>query len=56
VSCDLGRLSVGQQVQVFITVVAPNAPSTFTNTATVTPSVADTQPNNNSVGVTVQVK
>jgi uncharacterized repeat protein (TIGR01451 family) len=56
VSCDLGGLNVGQQVQVFITVVAPTAPGTFTNTATVTPSVTDTQPGNNSVGVTVQVK
>jgi uncharacterized repeat protein (TIGR01451 family) len=56
VSCDLGGLNVGQQVQVFITVVAPSAPSAFTNTATVTPNVTDTQPSNNSVGVTVQVK
>lgn len=56
VSCDLGGLNVGQQVQVVITVVAPSAPSTFTNTAAVTPSVSDTQPANNSVGVTVQVK
>jgi hypothetical protein len=43
-------------VQVVITVVAPSAPSTFTNTASVTPNVTDTQPSNNSVGVTVQVK
>lgn len=56
VSCDLGGLAVGQQVQLVITVVAPMAPSTFTNTATVTPNVSDTQPSNNSVGVTVQVK
>jgi uncharacterized repeat protein (TIGR01451 family) len=56
VSCDLGGLNVGQQVNVVITVLAPAAPSTFTNTATVTPSVGDTQPSNNSVGVTVQVK
>jgi uncharacterized repeat protein (TIGR01451 family) len=56
VSCDLGGLIVGQQVQVFISVVAPAASSTFTNTATVTPSVTDTQPSNNTIGVTVQVK
>jgi uncharacterized repeat protein (TIGR01451 family) len=56
VSCDLGGLNVGQQVNVVITVLAPAAPSAFTNTATVTPSVGDTQPSNNSVGVTVQVK
>jgi uncharacterized repeat protein (TIGR01451 family) len=56
VSCDLGGLTVGQQVQVVITVVAPSTPNTFTNTATATPNVSDTQPSNNSVGVTVQVK
>ncbi len=56
VSCDLGGLNVGQQVNVVITVVAPISPSTFTDTATVTPNVSDTQPSNNSVSVTVQVK
>jgi uncharacterized repeat protein (TIGR01451 family) len=56
VSCDLGSFNVGQQVQVFITVIAPTTPGTFANTAAVTPNVTDTQPNNNSVGVTVQVK
>lgn len=56
VTCDLGGTNVGQQVNVVITVVAPTAPSTFTNTATITPSVTDTQPSNNSVSVTVQVK
>jgi len=56
VSCDLGGLNVGQQVNVVITVVAPSVAGTFTNTATVTPSVSDTQPSNNSVSVTVQVK
>jgi uncharacterized repeat protein (TIGR01451 family) len=56
IACDLGGLSVGQQVQVFVTVVAPSVPSTFTNTATTTANVTDTQPSNNSVGVSVQVK
>ncbi len=56
VSCDLGGLNVGQQVNVVVTVIAPSAPATFTNTANVTPSVTDTQPANNSVAVTVQVK
>lgn len=56
VSCDLGGLAVGQQANVVVTVLAPSAPSTFTDTATVTPDVSDTQPSNNSVGVTVQVK
>lgn len=56
VSCDLGPLNVGQQVNVVVNVLAPTAPSTFTNTASITPSVTDTQPSNNSVGVTVQVK
>ena len=49
-------MNCGQPVNVVISVVAPTAPSTYSNTATVTPSVTDTQPGNNSVSVTVQVK
>ena len=56
VSCTLGDLAVGAQANVVITVVAPTAPSTFTNTASVASDSPDRQPSNNSVGVTVQVK
>lgn len=56
VNCSLGDLAVGAQATVVITVVAPAAPSTFTNTASVGSGSPDRQPSNNSVGVTVQVK
>jgi len=56
VSCAFGDLAVGAQANVVISVVAPNTPGTFTNTASVATDSPDRQPSNNSVGVTVQVK
>jgi uncharacterized repeat protein (TIGR01451 family) len=56
VSCDLGGLVVGAQALVTISVVAPTSPATITNVGTASSSATDTQPANNSVGVTVQVK
>jgi hypothetical protein len=56
VSCSLGDLAVGAQANVVITVLAPAAPQTITDVASVAEGVTDRQPSNNSAGVTVQVK
>jgi large repetitive protein len=53
VHCDLGDLGVGQQATVVITAVA-TATGPVTDTASVAMMGADTQPANNTVGVTVQ--
>jgi uncharacterized repeat protein (TIGR01451 family) len=53
VHCDLGDLAVGQQSTIVITAVA-TATGAATNTATIGMIGPDTQPTNNSVGVTVQ--
>jgi len=57
INCSLGIIACGQQVQVTITDVAPNAPATWGEGATVSMDNTDTQPANNSVaGIFVQVK
>lgn len=56
VSCTTGGLAVGAQAVVSVTVVAPSTTGTITNTASASSTVPDTQPSNNSVSVTVQVK
>jgi uncharacterized repeat protein (TIGR01451 family) len=53
VHCELGDLAVGQQATIVITAVA-TATGAATNTATTGMTGPDTQPANNSVGVTVQ--
>jgi uncharacterized repeat protein (TIGR01451 family) len=56
VSCTIGDLGVGAQAVIAITVQAPSATGSITNTASASSTVADTQPSNNTVSVTVQVK
>jgi len=56
VSCSLGDLAVGAQANVTLTVIAPPTPTTITDTATVSMTVTDLKPSNNSVAVTVQIK
>jgi uncharacterized repeat protein (TIGR01451 family) len=56
VSCSLGDLAVGAQANVTLTVIAPPTPATITDTATVSMTVTDLKPSNNSVAVTVQIK
>ena len=56
VSCSLGDLAVGAQANVTLTVIAPSTPTMITDTATVSMTVTDLKPSNNSVAVTVQVK
>jgi uncharacterized repeat protein (TIGR01451 family) len=53
VHCDLGELGVGQQATIAITAVA-TATGPITDTASIGMTGLDTQPGNNSVGVTVQ--
>jgi uncharacterized repeat protein (TIGR01451 family) len=53
VHCELGDLAVGQQATIVITAV-PAATGAATNTASVGMTGPDSQPANNSVGVTVQ--
>lgn len=56
VSCALGEVAVGSQVLINVGATAPLAPGTFTNTASANATNGDTQPSNNSVSVTIQVK
>lgn len=55
VHCDLGNLAVGQQATIVLT-ASPTATGTVTDTASIAMTGPDTQPANNSVGVTVQPK
>jgi len=55
-ACSLGTIAHGQQVRVTLWVLAPNAPATYTTTGQATMDNVDTQPGNNQVGVTVQVR
>ena len=55
-TCNLGDLAVGGQVLVVVGVTAPSTPMVLTNTASATATNGDTQPRNNSISVTVQVK
>jgi uncharacterized repeat protein (TIGR01451 family) len=55
VHCDLGNLAVGQQATITITAV-PTATGTVTDIAAIAMLGPDTQPANNTVGVTVQPK
>ena len=56
VICDLGGLVVGGQAQIVVSSSAPATTLTADTTALVTSSSPDSNPANNSVGVTVQVK
>jgi uncharacterized repeat protein (TIGR01451 family) len=56
VSCTIGDLAVGAQAVISITVLAPTTTGTIINTGSASSTVTDTQPNNNNVSVTVQVK
>ncbi len=56
VSCRLGEIAVGSQVLINVGVGAPGTPATLTNTARADATNADTQPSNNSVSITVQVR
>ena len=56
VSCSIGDLPVGGQANVTISVQAPATPQTFTDSASVAMADIDSQPANNTVGVTVQVR
>jgi uncharacterized repeat protein (TIGR01451 family) len=56
VSCALGDLAVGGQANVVLSVRAPATPQTITDVAAVAEGVADRQPSNNSVAVTVQAR
>jgi large repetitive protein len=56
VTCDLGGLAVGAQAQIVVSTSVPATALIATNTASVTSSSPDSNPANNSVGVTVQVK
>jgi uncharacterized repeat protein (TIGR01451 family) len=53
VHCDVGDLAVGQQATIVVTAV-PAATGAVTNTATIGMVGPDTQPSDDSVGVTVQ--
>jgi len=55
-TCDLGGLVVGAQAQILVETTAPAAAGNVTNTATVTSSSPDTNPNNDRVSVTVQIR
>jgi len=56
VSCSLGDLAVGTSALVIIGATAPTAAGTYTNSASVASSIADANPTNNKVSVTIQVK
>lgn len=56
IACDLGSLASGTQATVVISVTAPTTAGNYSNTGSTTSGVADPQPANNSVSVTVQVK
>ncbi len=54
--CSLADLPGGQQTNVVVIAQAPASPGTVTNTASVDMATMDTNPANNSVAVSVQVK
>jgi uncharacterized repeat protein (TIGR01451 family) len=56
VSCDLQTVPKGSQLTVILTVTAPTAAGTFSDTGTVSSTTADAQPSNNSTTITAQVK
>ena len=56
ISCDLGTLVSGGQATVVINAYAPGTVGTYPDTGTVASSLADSNPANNAVTVTVQVK
>jgi uncharacterized repeat protein (TIGR01451 family) len=55
VHCDVGTLQTGQQSNIVITAV-PTATGAVTDSASIAMTGPDTQPSNNTVGVTVQPK
>jgi hypothetical protein len=56
VSCNLGDLAVGSSALIGIGVTAPTTAGTYVNSASVSSGVTDTNPANNTVSVTIQVK
>jgi uncharacterized repeat protein (TIGR01451 family) len=56
VTCTLGDIAVGAQVNVTVNVTAPTTPMTLTDTGSASDTNGDTQPGNNAVSVTVQIK
>jgi uncharacterized repeat protein (TIGR01451 family) len=56
VTCTLGDIAVGAQVNVTISATAPTTPMTLTDTGSASDTNGDTQPSNNSFSVTVQIK
>jgi uncharacterized repeat protein (TIGR01451 family) len=56
VSCDLGPMLKGGQVNVEVDVTAPTTAGTYANTGSATSNVADPNPGNNASTVSVQIK
>jgi len=56
VTCSLGALAVGAQEDVVISTTAPTTEQTIADTGTASSDAPDSQPSNDSVTVTVQVK
>jgi uncharacterized repeat protein (TIGR01451 family) len=56
VTCTLGDIAVGAQVNVTVNVTAPTTPMTLTDTGSASDTNGDTQPSNNAVSVTIQIK
>jgi uncharacterized repeat protein (TIGR01451 family) len=56
VSCNLGDLAVGSSALIGVGVTAPTTAGTYVNSASVSSGVTDTNPANNTVSVTIQVK
>src|SRR4051812_10904668 len=55
ITCNLGPIAKGSQANVTVNLPAPSTIGTFANTGSVTSSVADPQPANNSSTVNVKV-
>lgn len=55
-TCALGDLAAGSQVLINVGVAAPTATGTLTDTGSANATNGDTQPQNNSVSIIVQVK
>src|SRR4051812_25662665 len=55
ITCNLGPIAKGSQANVTVNLPAPSTIGTFANTGSVTSSVADPQPSNNSSTVNVKV-
>ena len=55
ITCDLGRLAVGEQATITVAVTAPATPQSFTNsgTASLQPGQSDRAPANNAASLTL---